>query len=38
VHEVLDGDLGQLIDEVISFYDTQKLKEVTTVEPEEAGR
>jgi peptide chain release factor 1 len=38
VHEVLDGDLGQLIDEVISFYNTQKLKEVTTVEPEEAGR
>ena len=32
VHEVLDGDLGQLIDEVISFYNTQKLKEVTTVE------
>jgi peptide chain release factor 1 len=38
VHDVLDGDLGQLIDEVISFYNTQKLKEVTTVEPEEAGR
>ncbi|HET9359111.1 MAG TPA: peptide chain release factor 1, partial [Vicinamibacterales bacterium] len=32
VHDVLDGDLGQLIDEVISFYNTQKLKEVTTVE------
>jgi peptide chain release factor 1 len=32
VHDVLDGDLGQLIDEVVSFYNTQKLKEATTVE------
>jgi peptide chain release factor 1 len=37
VHDVLDGDLGQLIDEVIAFHNTQKLKEVTTVEPEGAG-
>ena len=35
LHGVLDGDLRELIDEVTSFYNAQKLKEVTTVGPEE---
>jgi peptide chain release factor 1 len=37
LHDVLEGDLGELVDEVTSFYNAQKLKEVTTVEPEETG-
>jgi peptide chain release factor 1 len=34
LHDVLEGDLRELVDEVTSFYNAQKLKEVTTVEPE----
>jgi peptide chain release factor 1 len=37
LHDVLDGELGELVDEVASFYNAQKLKDVTTVEPEETG-
>ena len=37
LHDVLEGDLRELIDEVTSFYNAQKLKEVTTVGPEDAG-
>ena len=37
LHDVLDGDLRELVDEVTSFYNAQKLKEVTTVEPEQTG-
>jgi peptide chain release factor 1 len=33
LHDVLEGDLRELVDEVTSFYNTQKLKEVTAVEP-----
>jgi peptide chain release factor 1 len=35
LHNVLDGDLAELIDQVTSFYNAEKLKEVTTLEPEE---
>src|SRR5262245_34284839 len=35
LHGVIDGDLRELIDEVTSFYNAQKLKEVTTVGPED---
>jgi len=37
LHDVLDGDLRELVDEVTSFHNAQKLKDVTTVEAEEAG-
>ena len=36
LHGVLEGDLRELVDEVTSFYNAQKLKEVTTVGPEDA--
>jgi len=32
LHDVLEGDLRELVDEVTSFYNAQKLKEVTAVE------
>jgi len=35
LHNVLDGDMGELVEQVTSFYNAQKLKEVTTVGPEE---
>ncbi len=35
LHDVIEGDLRELIDEVTSFYNAQKLKEVTTVGHEE---
>ena len=35
LHDVMEGDLRELIDEVSSFYNAQKLKEVTTVGPQE---
>jgi peptide chain release factor 1 len=35
LHSVLEGDLRELVDEVTSFYNAQKLKEVTTVGPED---
>jgi peptide chain release factor 1 len=34
LHNVLEGDLQELVDQVTSFYNAEKLKEVTTVEPE----
>jgi len=37
LHDVLDGDLRELIDEVTTFYNARKLKEVTSVEPEQTG-
>jgi peptide chain release factor 1 len=37
LHDVLEGDISELLDQVSSFYNAQKLKEVTTVDPEEPG-
>jgi len=37
LHDVLEGDLAELVDEVTSFYNAQKLKDATTVEPEVTG-
>jgi peptide chain release factor 1 len=37
LHDVLGGDLGELIDEVTSFFNAQKLKEASSIEPEAAG-
>ena len=31
LHDVLDGDPGELIDQLITFYNAEKLKEATTV-------
>jgi peptide chain release factor 1 len=33
LHDVLDGDLREIVDEVTSFYNARKLKDVTAVEP-----
>ena len=35
LHNVLEGDLAELVEQVTSFYNAEKLKQVTTVEPEE---
>src|SRR4030095_12795371 len=35
LHSVLAGDMSELLEQVTSFYNAQKLKEVTTVGPEE---
>jgi peptide chain release factor 1 len=35
LHDVMEGDLRELVDEVSSFYNAQKLKEVTAVGPQE---
>jgi peptide chain release factor 1 len=35
LHSVLEGDMSELLEQVTSFYNAQKLKEVTTVGPEE---
>jgi peptide chain release factor 1 len=35
LHNVLEGDLEELVEQVTSFYNAEKLKQVTTVEPEE---
>ena len=37
LHDVLEGNISELLDQVSSFYNAQKLKEVTTVDPEEPG-
>jgi len=37
LHDVLEGDISELLDQVSSFYNAQKLKEVTTVDPGEPG-
>ena len=34
LHNVLEGDLDEMVEQVTSFYNAEKLKEVTTVEPE----
>ena len=31
LHDVLEGDPGELIDQLITFYNAEKLKEATTV-------
>ena len=31
LHDVLEGDPGEILDQVISFYNAEKLKEATTV-------
>ena len=31
LHEVLDGDTGEILEQVISFYNAEKLKEATAV-------
>jgi peptide chain release factor 1 len=38
LHDVLEGDLHELVDEVTSFYNAQKLKEVTSVEPHDVTK
>ena len=35
LHNVLEGDMSELVEQVTSFYNAQKLKEVTAVGPEE---
>ena len=35
LHNVLDGDMSELVEQVTSYYNAQKLKEVTTVGHEE---
>jgi peptide chain release factor 1 len=35
LHDVLEGDPGELLDQVTAYYNAEKLKDVTTVEPEE---
>ena len=37
LHDVLDGDITELLDQVSSFYNTEKLKKATEVDPEEPG-
>jgi peptide chain release factor 1 len=37
LHDVLEGDLRELVDEVTSYYNAQKLKEATEVDSESAG-
>jgi peptide chain release factor 1 len=34
LHNMLGGDLDEMVEQVTSFYNAEKLKEVTTVEPE----
>jgi peptide chain release factor 1 len=34
LHDVLEGDPGELLDQVAAYYNAEKLKDVTTVEPE----
>jgi len=38
LHDVLDGDIGELLDQVASFYNAQKLKEITTADAVESGQ
>ena len=35
LHNVLEGDMSELVEQVTTFYNAQKLKEVTAVGPEE---
>jgi peptide chain release factor 1 len=35
LHDVLEGDPGEILNQVAAFYNAEKLKDVTTVEPEE---
>jgi peptide chain release factor 1 len=35
LHDVLEGELGELVDEVTSFYNAEKLKQVTTAGPDD---
>jgi peptide chain release factor 1 len=35
LHDVLEGDPGELLDQVTTYYNAEKLKDVTMVEPEE---
>jgi peptide chain release factor 1 len=37
LHDVLDGDIVEMLDQVSSFYNAQKLKEATEVDPEDPG-
>jgi peptide chain release factor 1 len=37
LHDVLEGDISELLDQVSSFYNAQKLKEVTAMDSEEPG-
>ena len=37
LHDVLEGGISELLDQVSSFYNAQKLKEVTTVDSEETN-
>jgi peptide chain release factor 1 len=35
LHDVLEGDPGEILNQVAAFYNAEKLKDVTTIEPEE---
>jgi peptide chain release factor 1 len=35
LHDVLEGDVGEILEQVITHFNAEKLKEVTAVEPEE---
>jgi peptide chain release factor 1 len=37
LHDVLEGDVTELLDQVSSFYNAQKLKDATTIDPEGPG-
>jgi peptide chain release factor 1 len=37
LHDVLEGNLEELVDQVTSYYHAQKLKDVTRMDPEEPG-
>jgi len=37
LHDVLDGDITELLDQVSSFYNAEKLKKATEVDPEDPG-
>ena len=37
LHDVFDGDITELLDQVSSFYNAEKLKKATEVDPEDPG-
>jgi peptide chain release factor 1 len=37
LHDVLDGDIVEMLDQVGSFYNAEKLKEASEVDPEDPG-
>ena len=37
LHDVLEGGIAELLDQVTSFYNAQKLKDATRVDSDESG-